>query len=84
MYKEEIEIIKRKLENVKDIELKELVYKLLEERSYLYKISNIDPLTGLYNRRILEQIKKCNVVLLCDVDDFKNMVMMLGIKFYRI
>lgn len=67
-----IELLKEKTNSVEDLELRRLIYKLIDERDYLSSIVNIDPLTGLYNRRILEKIRDCNIVLMCDIDDFKG------------
>ena len=67
-----IDLIKEKLENVEDAELKQLVYMLIRDNLNLQKESTIDPLTGLYNRRILEQLNESpSVAVMCDIDDFK-------------
>lgn len=55
-----------------DSDLKKLIYRLIDERNYLANIVNIDPLTGLYNRRFLERIRECKIALICDIDDFKT------------
>ncbi len=65
------EIINR-LENVDDEVLKSLVYKLIEERNNLNDKTKIDPLTGIYNRRIIENIKNFSVIVMCDIDNFKD------------
>ena len=65
------EIINR-LENVDDEFLKSLVYKLIEERNNLNDKTKIDPLTGIYNRRIIENIKNFSVIVMCDIDNFKD------------
>lgn len=67
-----ISIIEDKLESVNDDDLKKLIHKLIDDRNYLATIVNIDPLTGLYNRRILERIRQCNIALMCDIDNFKE------------
>ena len=54
-----------------DQELKELVFKLIKERNNLVDVLNVDPLTGVYNRRILDRIRDFTTVAICDVDDFK-------------
>lgn len=54
-----------------DQELKELVFKLIKERNNLVDMLNVDPLTGVYNRRILDRIRDFTTVAICDVDDFK-------------
>ena len=53
-------------------ELKVLVNKLIRERDYLEDIASIDPLTGLYNRRILTHIRECSAIVMCDIDSFKK------------
>ena len=65
------EIINR-LENVDDEVLKSLVYKLIDERNNLNDKTKIDPLTGIYNRRIIENIKNFSVIVMCDIDNFKD------------
>ena len=69
---EYIEKLKIKLDSIDDQELKELINKLIEERNYLENVANIDPLTGLYNRRIIERIRTCSGILMCDIDNFKT------------
>lgn len=67
-----IELIKEKLEKVEDLELKQLIMMLINDNLNLQKESTIDPLTGLYNRRILEQLKKLpTIAIMCDIDNFK-------------
>lgn len=64
--------IKEKLENVQDEELKELILTLISYTLNSKKESTIDPLTGLYNRRILEQLNKLpTIAIMCDIDNFK-------------
>ena len=67
-----IEVIKNKLKNVEDTELVELVNRLINERTYLAETINIDPLTGLYNRRILQNVREAGTLVLCDIDNFKS------------
>ena len=67
-----IEIIKTKLKDVEDTELVELVNRLINERTYLAETINIDPLTGLYNRRILQNVREAGTLVLCDIDNFKS------------
>lgn len=69
-----IEIIKEKLEKIQDKEFQQLVYQLIKDNLELQKISIVDPLTGLYNRRGLDELKSKvipKIVIMCDVDDFK-------------
>ena len=67
-----IEKIKAKLDNVQDEELKELILMLIKENYTLQKESTIDPLTGLYNRRILDSLVKLpTIAIMCDIDNFK-------------
>lgn len=49
-----------------------LIDKLVKERKYLSDILKIDPLTGLYNRRILPKIRDVGTVIMCDIDYFKT------------
>lgn len=45
---------------------------LIEDRKYLSDTIKIDPLTGLYNRRILPKIREIGTVIMCDIDNFKT------------
>lgn len=49
-----------------------LLERLIAERKYLAETIKLDPLTGLYNRRILPKIREIGTVIMCDIDDFKN------------
>ena len=71
------EIINR-LEYVEDETLKTLIYKLIEDRNLLSDKTKIDPLTGIYNRRIIENIKNFSVIVMCDIDNFKDINDNLG------
>lgn len=74
-----IELIKEKLEKVEDTELKQLILMLINDNLNLKKESTVDPLTGLYNRRILEQLNKLpSVAIMCDIDNFKKINDTLG------
>ena len=54
-------------------ELRELVYKLIEERNALKKLVIQDSLTMLNNRRILFQDDiDYDFLVMCDIDDFKG------------
>lgn len=65
--------IKNKLNNVEDEELKELILKLINYNIDLQKDNIIDPLTGLYNRRILGQLQSFpTIAIMCDIDNFKE------------
>lgn len=67
-----IEKLKVKLESVQDEELKELVLMLIKQNASLQKESTIDPLTGLYNRRILDSLVKLpTIAIMLDIDNFK-------------
>ena len=70
--KDYTEKIKNKLDLIQDEELKGLIERLVDERNYLINISNIDPLTGAYNRRILNQIRDYSSIVVCDIDNFKG------------
>lgn len=66
-----IEKLIKKVETVDD-ELKEMVLKLIEERNRLINTVNIDPLTGLNNRRVLDKIRNHKFVSMIDIDNFKT------------
>lgn len=72
--KDNIGKIVEKLDAVGDAELKDMVMKLIEEREYLISSANIDPLSGLNNRRILSTDKIRNIAFcaMIDVDRFKT------------
>ena len=62
------------LNRLRDIrrEESELIEKLIAERMFLADVIRIDPLTGLYNRRILKKVREFGTVVMCDIDDFKS------------
>lgn len=71
----DIEILHEKIKKVQDSELQQLVLTLIKENLNLKRVSNTDPLTGLYNRRILDEIKSKSlpiIAVMCDVDNFKE------------
>ena len=70
--------LEQELNYVHNPKLNLLINKLLIEREQLIRKVNTDPLTGLYNRRVLEDIYTCGIVLMIDVDDFKNINDTLG------
>ena len=67
-----IEYIVNNIDKIEDSELRDSVIKLIKERNYLIDTINIDPLTGAYNRRILDSVRKYSVLALCDLDNFKS------------
>ncbi len=67
-----IETLKTKLKSIDDPELVELVNRLINERMYLAETINIDPLTGLYNRRVLSNVRDIGALIMLDIDDFKS------------
>lgn len=67
-----VEYIIEHIDTIQDEKLKDAVMKLVGERNYLTGTIKIDPLTGVYNRRILQTIKRYSVLALCDIDDFKG------------
>jgi len=67
-----IQKLNKLLEKEKNLELVKLIKKLIEERNYFRRVANIDTLTGLYNRRILNQIEISTGVLMIDIDNFKR------------
>ena len=68
----QIKDIKNKIDKLGDKELKSLLHELIKERNLLAKDIKIDYLTGAYNKRVIEDIKKYGVVVMCDVDNFKS------------
>ena len=72
MQKYEIEKLIKKVEKINDYELLYFVKKLIRERNYLNELVNTDTLTGLNNRRVLGDIKDCSAVVMCDIDDYKQ------------
>lgn len=69
---EYIDYIINKLDLIDDKQFKDNIYRLIYERNKFLEVSNIDFLTGTYNRRILDSIDKFSVVALCDINDFKS------------
>ena len=65
------ELVKR-TEQLEDKDLKELIYRLILERNELVESVTTDNLTGVHNRRILEQVNDYSAVVMLDVDDFKT------------
>ena len=70
--------LEQELNYVHNPKLNLLINKLLIEREQLIRKVNTDPLTGLYNRRVLEDVITCGIVLMIDVDNFKNINDTLG------
>ena len=59
-----IDVITSKLDNIADDDLKNAIIKLVDERNRLIETLNIDPLTGIYNRRILDHIREYTSVVI--------------------
>lgn len=55
-----------------DIELKGLIKILIDERNALLKLVNHDELTKINNRRILNDSINYDIVVMCDIDNFKE------------
>ena len=55
-----------------NIELKKLIDKLVKERNHLLNENTYDVLTKTYNRRILDKETNYDVVVMCDIDNFKE------------
>lgn len=72
MSEEHIKRLIEKLPSIKDEELKELIKMLLGERQELTDYAMIDHLTGLYNRKKLDEITNYGAVVMCDIDNFKG------------
>lgn len=60
------------LKTLDEKELKKLVIRLLEENELLKKDILIDNLTNIYNRKILNNRLKYDVLVMCDIDNFKT------------
>ena len=67
-----IDVITNKLDSITDDELKKAIINLVDERNHLIETLNIDPLTSVYNRRILNHIRDYTSVAICDIDNFKD------------
>ena len=61
-----------KIDLIDDKELKNLILKLIDERNELADSIKKDSLTGVYNRRVLDEIDGYRTLVLCDVDNFKT------------
>lgn len=68
----EIRKLLNKIKNIEDKETLYLINKLIRERNYLMDIAYKDSLTGLNNRRSLNSIDKYSAVVMCDIDDYKQ------------
>ena len=53
-------------------EMKPLLDKLIQDNEFLGQTARIDTLTGVYNRSILPSIREYGAVVMCDIDDFKD------------
>lgn len=60
------------LKTLDEKELKRLVIRLLEENELLKKDILIDNLTNIYNRKVLNDRLKYDVLVMCDIDNFKT------------
>lgn len=66
-----VNVLKEKIKYIDDSELVYLIGKLIEERENLINVTRIDPLTGMYNKSILNYIRDYSCVIMCDIDNFK-------------
>lgn len=71
MHKKQLDDVYARLKELDEEELKELVIRLLEENDQLKKDVFIDHLTNIYNRKVLTDDIKYDVLVMCDVDNFK-------------
>lgn len=71
MKKTNLDSVYDRLKQLDEKELKELVIRLLEENEQLKKDILIDNLTNIYNRKILNQSLNYDVLVMCDIDNFK-------------
>ena len=69
---EKINKILNKIDLIDNDELKELILELIEEYNNLISVIKVDPLTGAYNRRILNRIRDYTTIAICDIDNFKK------------
>lgn len=60
------------IEKINDDNLKLAILELIKERNELLDSIHIDHLTKVYNRSVLNSIRKFDVVVMCDVDNFKQ------------
>ena len=67
-----VDRITEKIDSIEDQELKDLVLRLVAERNNLMNVIKVDPLTGVYNRRIIKKIRDYTSVAMCDIDEFKR------------
>ncbi len=70
------------------MEMRNMTLKLEQQNTLLEELANIDPLTGLYNRRSMHQFlsqaveSKSNFsLIMCDIDDFKKLNDTYGHEF---
>lgn len=68
------EIILRDIKKIEEIDprLAKAIIGLIKEKNELLDFARIDHLTGIYNRRILDSVRRYSVVVMCDIDNFKN------------
>ena len=71
MNNDKISELYKKIDKIDDIELKKLVNNLIEELK-------TDELTSIYNRRVLNNDIKYDVIAICDIDNFKSINDMYG------
>ena len=71
MKNKDINRIYELLNEVKNEELSLLVHSLIVEHEELFKNADIDVLTNTKNRRVLSGNVKYDIVVMCDVDNFK-------------
>ena len=72
MHAYEMERLLKKVEKTNDKELLYLIKKLIQEKEQLENLVNKDSLTGLSNRRVLNNIKNYSAAVMCDIDDYKR------------
>ena len=63
-------LLRSKLEEVPSFV--SLVQNVIKDNEYLEEMAHIDPLTGLYTRRILKKVREYGAVIICDIDYFKK------------
>ncbi len=68
----DLDSVYERLKALDEQELKELVIRLLEENELLKKDILIDNLTNIYNRKVLNNKLNYDVLVMCDIDNFKT------------
>ena len=71
MKKNELKKLYNRIKYLNSNELKELIIELLKENENLRKENIKDELTNIYNRKVLDNNIEYDVLVMCDIDNFK-------------